>query len=95
MSELIESTKGHLEQMIPTAKEIKVKLERDHEQYVSKIHIQLPGSVLHAQKKAPTVWEAMDFSYQAILKQLKKLKFKRIAKGKKIKMKHQLQQAPP
>ena len=74
MSELITATKSHLKQIIPAAKNIIIKLERDHEQYVSQIHIHMPGSVLHAKKKAPTVWDAIDSSYHAILRQIQKVK---------------------
>lgn len=95
MSELIASTKCHLKQIIPTARDINIKLERDNGFYISKIHIQLPGVVLHAQKKAPTVWEALDISYHAILKQIKKLKFKRVARGMNTKLKYQLLRPPP
>lgn len=95
MSEIITSTKSHLKQIIPAAKNIIIKLERDHEQYVSKIHIQMPGKVLHAEKKAGTVWEAMESSYHAILKQMQKVKSKKVDKGKLARWKYQLQQIPP
>ncbi len=84
MTELIMSTKSHLKRIVPNARDIKIKLERDHEMYLSKIHVQIPGKVIHAEKKAETVWEAIDSSYQAILKQLEKFRTKRFA-GRKIK----------
>jgi ribosomal subunit interface protein len=95
MSELIASTKNHLKQIIPAAKNIIIKLERDHEQYVSKIHVQMPGNVLHAEKKAPTVFEAMDSSYHAIVKQIQKIKSKKIDRNKLMRLKGQLQMGPP
>lgn len=95
MSQIIEATKSHLEHMIPNAKDISIKVERDHEQFVSKIHVQLPGGVFHAQKKAPTIWEAIDYSYNAIMKQFERLKFKKISKNKKISLKEHLRSPPP
>jgi ribosomal subunit interface protein len=80
MTELISSTKSNLQRMAPNAKDIMIKVERDHEMYLSKIHVQVPGKVLHAEKKAGTIWEAIDDSYQAVLKQIEKVKSKRQTK---------------
>ena len=82
MTDLISSTKSNLKRIVPNAKDILIKVERDHEQFLSKIHVQVPGKVLHAEKKAETVWEALDYSYQAVLRQLEKIKTKRQAKRK-------------
>lgn len=82
MSELILSAKKHLKQIIPEAMEIDIKLHRDHEQIVSKVHIHLPGKVLHATKKSLNVREALDSSCEAIIKQMQKFKTKRAPKRK-------------
>jgi ribosomal subunit interface protein len=84
MTELITTTKNHLKRIFPDAKDISIRLERDHEKYLSKIHVQVPGKVIHAEKKAETVWEAIDSSCQAVLKQVEKFRTKRFAR-KKIK----------
>lgn len=85
MTDLISSTKTNLKRIVPNAKDILIKVERDHEQFLSKIHVHVPGKVLHAEKKAATVWEAIDYSYQAVLKQFEKIKTKRQAKRKQTK----------
>jgi ribosome-associated translation inhibitor RaiA len=92
MSDLISSTKISLKRIVPNAKDIFIKVERDHEKFLSKIHVDLPGKVLHAEKKAETVWEAIDHSYQAVLKQFKKIRSKQQAKRKfqKQKLHHSL-----
>lgn len=77
MSELITSTKSQLKRIVPNAKDILIKIERDHELYRSKIHVNVPGAVIHADKRAETVWEALDCSYQAALKQIERLKSKK------------------
>jgi ribosome-associated translation inhibitor RaiA len=77
MSELVASTKSQIKRIVPYAKDVLIKIERDHELYRSKIHVKIPGTVLHAEKKAPTVWEAVELSYHAILKQIDKIKAKR------------------
>lgn len=77
MSQLIASTKNQIKRLAPYAKDVLVKIERDHELYRSKIVVKVPGAVLHAEKKAQTVWEAVDFSYHAIRKQIDKIKSKR------------------
>jgi ribosomal subunit interface protein len=82
MSELIAYTKNHLKQIIPNAKDIFIKIERDHELYRSKIHIKIPGTVIHADKKADSPMSALDSSYQAVLKQIEKFKTKRFGKRK-------------
>ncbi len=82
MTDLILSTKSNLKRIVPTAKNILIKVERDHEQFLSKIHVQMPGRVLHAIKKADTVWEAVDDSYQAVLRQFEKIKTKQQTKRK-------------
>jgi ribosomal subunit interface protein len=82
MTDLILSTKSNLKRIVPNAIDILIKVERDHEKILSKIHVHVPGKVLHAEKKAETVWEAIDYSYQAILKQFEKNKTKRQIKRK-------------
>ena len=82
MSELIKMTKNHLRQLVPKASNIEIKIEREHQQYLSKIHIHLPGRVLHAHKRAASVGESLDSTYQAILKQIHKIKSKKQTKGK-------------
>jgi ribosome-associated translation inhibitor RaiA len=77
MSELVASTKTQIKRIVPYAKDISIKIERDHDLYRSKIHVQIPGTILHAEKKAQTVWEAMELSYHAILKQIDKMKAKK------------------
>ena len=82
MTELITSTKNHLKQIIPNAKDIFIKVERDHESYRSKIHIQIPGAVLHAEKLAESPLDALDSSYHAVMKQIEKIKTKKNVKRK-------------
>ncbi len=77
MSELVASTKSQIRRIVPNAKDIFIKIERDHKLYRSKIHVKIPGTVLHAEKKAQTVWEAVELSYLAILKQIDRIKAKR------------------
>lgn len=60
--------------MVPNAKDILIRVERDRRKFLSKIHIHVPGKVLHAEKKAETVWEAIDQSYKAVLKQIDRVK---------------------
>jgi ribosome-associated translation inhibitor RaiA len=86
MSDLISSIKNNLKKIIPNAKDIFIKVERDHTQFLSKIHVQVPGKILHAEKKAETAWEAIDSSYQAVLKQVEKTKA-RFRTRRKIKKK--------
>lgn len=96
MSELISSTKNNLKRIVPNAKDILIKVQRDHELYLSKIHVHVPGKVLHAEKKAETVWEAIDSSYQAVLKQFEKIKTKRRSKNKHYKKEfRELLNSPP
>lgn len=96
MTDLISSTKSNLKRIVPNAKDILIKVERDHEQFRSKIHVHVPGKVLHAEKKAETVWEAIDNSYQAVLKQFEKIKTKRQAKRKlKKKIFREMLNSPP
>lgn len=82
MTDLISSTKSNLKRIIPNAGNILIKVEREHEQYCTKIHVHVPGKVLHAEKKARTAWEAMENSYQAVLKQIDKIKTKQQIKRK-------------
>jgi len=72
-----------------------VKIERDHNLYLSKIHMRLPGMVLHAQKKGQTVWEALNLSYEAIVKQVVKFKMKKRTKKKHIAWRWQKPHWPP
>ena len=44
--------------------------------------MRLPGSVLYAQKKGQTMWEALNLSYNAIAKQVVKFKMKKRVKKK-------------
>jgi ribosome-associated translation inhibitor RaiA len=80
MTKLTSLIEGQIKQIAPNAKNIIVKIERDHDLYLSKIHIRLPGMVLHAHKKGQTVWEALKLSYEAIVKQLVKFKMKKLVK---------------
>ena len=80
--------------MIPSAKII-IKLERDYEQNVSKIHIPIPRTCCMLRKKAPTAFEAIDSSEYAILKQIQKIQPKKINRNKLMMMKNQMQMAPP
>ncbi|HXH75462.1 MAG TPA: HPF/RaiA family ribosome-associated protein [Bacteriovoracaceae bacterium] len=84
MSELISATKNQLERIVPDARKIVIKVERDHGAYFSRLHIHVPGRVLHAEKKGQTVLEALDSSYEAMLKQIQKFKARRKAKSKLI-----------
>lgn len=77
MSKFLAQIEGQIKQFAPNAKNIIVKIERDHELYRSKIHMQLPGVVIHAQKKGQTMWEALNLAYEAIVKQIVKLKTKK------------------
>lgn len=77
MTKLTSLIEGQIKEIAPRAKNIIVKIERDHELYLSKIHMHIPGAVLHAEKKGQTVWEALNSSYEAIVKQVVKLKMKK------------------
>lgn len=77
MTEFVSSTKNQIKRFVPNAKDIFIKIERDHEHYCSKIHVQIPGAVLHSEKKAESAWEALTLSYHAILKQVDKYKAKK------------------
>ena len=77
MSDLVTTTKGQIQRIVPFAKNVLIKLQREHNLYRSKIHVNVPGAVLHADKKAPTAWEALELSYQAILKQVDRIKSKK------------------
>ncbi len=91
MADLISSTKINLKRVVPDARKILVKIERDHKKFLSKIHILLPGKVLHAEKKAETVLKAIDSSCQAVLKQFEKIKLKPQEK-RKLNKKKQLRE---
>lgn len=80
MTKLASLIEGQIKQVAPNAKKIEVKIKRDHDLYLSKIHMRLPGMVLHAQKKGQTVWEALNLSYDAIVKQVVKFKMKKRVK---------------
>ena len=82
MTELITSTKSHLKKVVPNVKEINIRFERDHGKYLSKIHVHIPGRVIHAEKKAETLCEALSSSYQAVLKQVGRFKAKQLVKKK-------------
>lgn len=45
MSELISTIKNQLHQMVPNAKTIWIKVERDYQWYLTKTHLHLPGAV--------------------------------------------------
>lgn len=77
MSELISLTRDQIKRFIPSARDIQVRVERDHHHYRSKIHVQLPGTVLHADKKSDSLFDALELSCQAILKQVSRLKTKK------------------
>lgn len=80
MTKLTSLFEGQIKQIAPNAKKVKIKIVRDHDMYLSKIHLRLPGIVLHAQKKGQTVWEALNLSYEAIVKQVVKFKMKKRSK---------------
>lgn len=80
MTEMITSTEKHLKQIVPQAQNIVIKVARDHELFSSKIHMHLPGKVIHAQKKAQTLSEALDSTCDAVLKQIEKNKGRRLRK---------------
>ena len=82
MTTLTSIVRCQIKQIAPNAKDIIVKIEHDHGLYLSKIHMRLPGLVLHAQKKGKTVREAMNSSYEAIAKQVIKFKLKKTVKRK-------------
>ena len=82
MTKLTTLIEGQIKQIAPNAKDMNVKIKRDRNLYLSKIHMRLPGLVLHAQKKGQTVWEAMNSSYEAIAKQVVKFKMKKRVKRK-------------
>lgn len=80
MSELVASTKKQIKRIIPYAKSIWIKVEKDHQFYRSQINLKVPGNILHVKKKAATIGEAMELSTLAIKKQIKKMKEKRQGK---------------
>lgn len=82
MTKLTSLIEGQIKQIAPNAKNITVKIERDHNQYLSKIQIRLPGLALYAKKKGQTVWEALNSSYEAIAKQVIKFRMKKQVKRK-------------
>lgn len=82
MTDLISSTKDTLKKILPNARNVFVKVERDHGLFLSKIHVHVPGSVFHVQKKAETISDAIESSYKAIIKKIDKLKTKRSNKRK-------------
>lgn len=82
MTKLKTLIEGQIKQIAPNAKNISVKIVRDHEFYQSKIHMRLPGMVLYAQKKGNTVWESLNLCYEAIVKQVVKFKMKKRTKKK-------------
>lgn len=84
MNDLISETKSNLKRFVPNAKHIFIKVERDRKKFLSKIHVHVPRKILHAEKEADSVWEALDSSYQAVLKQIERMKTKRQAKKKFI-----------
>jgi ribosome-associated translation inhibitor RaiA len=83
MTKLTTLIEWQIKQIAPNAKDIIIKIERDHKFYLSKIHMRLPGIVFHPQKKGQTVWEALNLSYEAIVKQVIKFKVKKIDNKKK------------
>lgn len=95
MTKLTSLIEGQIKQVAPNAKNIVVKIERDHNLYLSKIHMQLPGMVLYAQKKGQTVWESLNLSYEAIVKQVVKFKMKKLTKRKSRVWRWQGPSGPP
>jgi ribosome-associated translation inhibitor RaiA len=73
---------GQIKQIAPSANDITIKIERDHGPYLSKIHLRMPGMVLHAQKKGQSLLEALNLTYEAIVKQVVKFKMKKCTKKK-------------
>jgi len=82
MNKLTTTIEGQIKQLAPKAKNISIRVEKDHDQYLAKIHMRLPGMVLHAQKKGQTMWESLNSSYDAIVKQICKFKMKERMKKK-------------
>lgn len=82
MKDAVSLAKESLKRVVPNAKNIMVKIERDHDHFLSKIHVQVPGRVLRSVKKGTTVSRAIDESYHAVLKQIEKIKNKRLTRKK-------------
>lgn len=82
MTDVVSSTRESLKRLVPNAKNIIVKVQRDHDRFRSKIHVKVPGRVLHSVKEGETAMRAIDESYHAVLKQFEKMKNKRLARKK-------------
>ncbi len=96
MSELILTAKNHLKHIMPKALDIDIKVTRDHEFFVSRVHVHLPGGIIHAEKKADNYSEALDEACEAAIRQMQKFKSKRGPKRKEgIKQQMPLVTAPP
>lgn len=79
MSLVVELAKEHIAKMDPNVQEVDVRMERSPEgEFVAKIHVRLKDRVLHAVKKSASYRESLDRSCHAILKQMQKIKAKRL-----------------
>lgn len=95
MTKLTSLIEEQIRQVAPNAKDIIVKVERNHGQYLSKVHMRLPGTVIHAQKKGQNIWEALILSYEATIKQIGKYKMKKRTKRKHMIWRWQDPLGPP
>ena len=77
MTALIDHIKRQLRSTFPQAQEIDVRVKRDHEHYVSNIHVHVPGKVMHAEKKASNPWLAVEAAHGAITRQVQRWKERR------------------
>lgn len=75
---LVESTREYFKSMYPWIKDVSVVIKRTKDGILSKIHIKMPGKVLHAQKVDATPSKSLDRSRDAIHKQIIKMKAKRL-----------------
>lgn len=79
MSKLVEQVKENIRRMDPNIQSVKVKVERSPEgEFVSKFHVHSRHGVLHAVKKAASYRKSVDRSFHAIIKQIQKIKAKRL-----------------
>lgn len=70
MSKFIVETRNYLKKRFPKATVIDIKLSMDRDDYVSAIHVVMPGRIVHAEKKAASVWKALDLAATAAIRQL-------------------------
>ena len=55
MTKLTSVFEDQIKKFEPSVRDIVVKIVRDHELYSSKIHIRLPGMVIHTNKKGKNI----------------------------------------